>query len=120
MKVLWRSCRLDFFIWASSFLGVIFFGVDKGLLFGIVILLLCLVYRNSRPTLTTVARYEESELFIEKENDEKENSLCYVKFDGPLNFVSAGNFTLTGARLGFKTSNSGLIVVLSSGTLVHK
>ena len=74
-------------------------------------MLLCLVYRNSRPTLTTVARYEESEVFIEKENDEKENSLCYVKFDGPLNFVSAGNFTLTGARLGFKTSSSGLIVV---------
>ena len=82
---------------------MIFFGVDKGLLFGIIILLLCLVYRNSAPTLTPVARYEESELFIEKENDEKENSVCYLKFDGPLNFVSAGNFTLTGARLGFKT-----------------
>ena len=103
MKVLWRSCRLDFFIWACSFLGVIFFGVDKGLLFGIIILLLCLVYQNSKPRLATVVRYEESELFIEKENDEKENSVFYTKFDGPLNFVSAGNFTLTGARLGFKT-----------------
>ena len=103
IKVLWRSCRLDFFIWTCSFLGVIFFGVDKGLLFGIIILLLCLVYQNSKPRLATVVRYEESELFIEKENDEKENSVCYVKFDGPLNFVSAGNFTLKGSRLGFKT-----------------
>ena len=79
---------------------MIFFGVDKGLLFGIVILLLALVYRNSKPELIPVSRYDDSELFIEQKNGEKDSSAVFLKFNGPLNFVSAGNFTLKGTRIG--------------------
>ena len=94
---LWRTARLDFATWMAAFCGVLVFGVDLGLLFGIFVLLVCLVYTNSKPALVPISSYKDSEFYFNQkrsDDDSAQEEFEFFEFTGPLNFVSAPNFGL--------------------------
>lgn len=92
---LWKVSKIDFIIWLASFCGVLVFGVDLGLLFGIVVLLIGLVYTNSSSILHPIQQYKSSEVYF---HQKCKSSGDIYKFSGPLNFVSAGNLKLEGTE----------------------
>jgi MFS superfamily sulfate permease-like transporter len=97
---LWLTARLDFATWMAAFCGVLVFGVDLGLLFGIFVLLICLVYTNSKPTLVPISSYKDSEFYFNRKrsDDDSQEEIEFYEFTGPLNFVSAPNFGLGSAK----------------------
>lgn len=104
LPLLWRVSRIDFIIWISSFCGVLIFGVDLGLLFGIAVLLIGLVYTNSKPSILPIDQFKESEFYFHQKDDNgkplnrggnPDEMVQYFEFTGPLNFVSAANLAIT-------------------------
>ena len=65
-----------------------------GLLFGIVVLLIGLVYTNAQPTLNPISQFQESEYYFHQKSGNSEK-IDFLEFSGPLNFVSAANLSLT-------------------------
>eukprot|EP00794_Sanderia_malayensis_P007107 gene7107-7911_t len=63
LKILWKISKIDAFIWFLSFLGVFCLGVDYGLIVGIVITLLSVVGRTSRPSYAVLGRIPDTEMY---------------------------------------------------------
>merc|ERR1712110_676058 len=85
---LWRESRGDFFIWISSFLGVLIFGVVGGLSFGVMVLIINLIRNNFSSRLVLLNPYPNSEYYFEN----GEVGIIF-EFRGPLNFISAENLS---------------------------
>lgn len=68
LKCLWKISKIDAFVWFSSFLAVFCLGVDYGLAVGIVITLLSVVARTSRPSCSVLGQIPSTEIYkcIEK------------------------------------------------------
>jgi high affinity sulfate transporter 1 len=58
---LWRERRIDFWLAIAAFLGVILIDILQGIIIGIILSLLALIYRASFPTGTEIGRIEDEE-----------------------------------------------------------
>lgn len=51
IKDLWQSNKKDFFSWIGSFIICLVYSVEKGLLFGIVVSMICILLRLGNPKI---------------------------------------------------------------------
>lgn len=58
---LWRARRIDFWLAIAAFLGVILIDILEGIIIGIVLSLVALIYRASFPQGTEIGRVEDDE-----------------------------------------------------------
>ena len=93
-KILFFSNFIDKKIDAKN-TAAVFYSHYEGLLFGIVVLLIGLVYTNSSSILHPIQQYKSSEVYF---HQKCKSSGDIYKFSGPLNFVSAGNLKLEGTE----------------------
>ena len=92
---LWKNHRSDFFLMSATFLVTLFFGIEKGVLAGVILSVMNVLYRSSRPHIAVlgivpgktyyrnVKRFEE----IKHETD-----ALIVRFDSQLYFANASYF----------------------------
>jgi len=60
---LWKYSKIDLVVWFTTFISVLIFGIDIGLLFGILALVFSSVFRNTRQTSELQGRIQSSEIF---------------------------------------------------------
>ena len=92
MKRIYRLNRTEFRVGIIALLGVLTFGTLQGVLIGLVLSLLVLIARSSRPDIPILGRSPGSEVFHSlKENPDSEiyPGLVIIRFDGPLYFANA-------------------------------
>ncbi len=95
VKALKRICRLnrtEFWVGIIALLGVLTFGTLKGVLIGLLLSLLVLIARSSRPDIPVLGRWPGTEVFHRlNENPDSETypGLVVIRFDGPLYFATA-------------------------------
>ncbi|MFC2046621.1 SulP family inorganic anion transporter, partial [Chloroflexota bacterium] len=93
MRRLWRLARREFWLATAALLGVLTFGILQGVLIGVGLSLLWLVWRSSHPAIPVLGRmtgsrvYHSLDRFPESEIDP---GLVVIRFDGPLFFATAG------------------------------
>ena len=92
MKRVYRLNRTEFRVGTIALLGVLTFGTLQGVLIGLVLSLLVLVARSSKPDIPVLGRMPGTEVFHRlEENPESETypGLVILRFDGPLYFATA-------------------------------
>ena len=92
MKRVYRLNRTEFRVGTIALLGVLTFGTLQGVLIGLVLSLLVLVARSSKPDIPVLGRWPGTEVFhCLEENPESETypGLVILRFDGPLYFATA-------------------------------
>ena len=92
MKRIYRLNRTEFRVGIIALLGVLTFGTLQGVLIGLILSLLVLVARSSRPDIPILGRSPGTEVFHRlKENPDSETypGLVIIRFDGPLYFANA-------------------------------
>jgi anti-anti-sigma factor len=92
MKRIYRLNRTEFRVGIIALLGVLTFGTLQGVLIGLILSLLVLVARSSRPDIPILGRSLGTEVFHRlKENPDSEThpGLVIIRFDGPLYFANA-------------------------------
>jgi len=92
LKRIYRLNRTEFWVGIIALLGVLTFGTLQGVLIGLLLSLLVLVARSSRPDIPVLGRSPGTEVFHRlKENPDSETypGLVIIRFDGPLYFATA-------------------------------
>ncbi|XP_063444496.1 prestin-like isoform X1 [Mytilus trossulus] len=98
LQRLWKLSKIDFFIWLSTFLATVLLDVDLGLLVGVVIGLLTIVYRVQRPYACVLGQIPNTDIYrdvkVYKEAQEFPR-LKIFRFENAIFFVSVEHFRNT-------------------------
>ncbi|XP_027196854.2 anion exchange transporter-like [Dermatophagoides pteronyssinus] len=102
LKQAWKISRLDGILWLITFLFVILFGVDNGLLYSILFSFIILIVKLISPTIKLKFQQNDTEIFLEISNSQfdhnrerffhclnQQNRLVVFEFQGPLMFINA-------------------------------
>ena len=102
LKQAWKISRLDGILWLITFLFVILFGVDNGLLYSILFSFIILIAKLISPTIKLKFQQNDTEIFLEISNSQfdhnrerffyclnQQNRLVVFEFQGPLMFINA-------------------------------
>lgn len=88
---LWKKDRSDFAMWLATFGATLMLGIEIGILSGMGLSLLMVVYKASRPHMAEVGRVPGTSIYrnIKRfENLETWDDLLMVRLDGPLYFAN--------------------------------
>lgn len=87
----WHYDRADAISLILTFLGVIFFGVEEGIVIGVVLSLAVVVWRSSRPHMAVVGRVPGTEHFrnVDRFDVELVKGLLALRVDESLYFANA-------------------------------
>ncbi len=94
-KHLWKIDRADFWMMAATFLATLILGIEGGILTGVVLSLLLIIYRTSQPHIAELAKvpgkntYRNVERFT---NLEKRADILIIRFDARLYFANVNAF----------------------------
>jgi MFS superfamily sulfate permease-like transporter len=94
MLRLWRLSRTEFWLAMAALLGVLTFGVLQGVLIGVGLSLLWLVWRTSHPAMPVLGRMPDSLVYHSLDrfpDSETHPGLVVLRFDGPLFFATCRN-----------------------------
>jgi high affinity sulfate transporter 1 len=95
LRRLFRVKRVDFWIAVAAILGVVGAGVLNGVVIGVILSMIWLVYVNATPAPHELGRRPDSAVFwsIDEHPDaEIDPDLLVMRFDGGLYFVTADGF----------------------------
>jgi high affinity sulfate transporter 1 len=92
MKRIYRLNRTEFWVGTIALLGVLTFGTLKGVLIGLLLSLIVLIARSSKPDIPVLGRWPGTKVFHRlSENPDSKTypGLVIIRFDGPLYFATA-------------------------------
>lgn len=90
-KTLWKNDKMDFIMLMATFVATLTLGIETGIISGMVLSLLAVIYKASRPHIAVLAKvpgtnhYRNIERFS---NLEKREDLIIIRIDGPIYFAN--------------------------------
>ncbi|MEZ4987332.1 MAG: solute carrier family 26 protein [Saprospiraceae bacterium] len=95
MKRLWKLRKRDFLMMLATFMATLFISIEMGVVTGVVLSLILVLYKNSRPHIAVLGQLPESREFrnYERFPDAKRfDDIVIARFDAPLYFLNADYF----------------------------
>ena len=95
MRRYWRVSRADFVFFASAMAGILFVDIIHGILIGVVLSLLMLIARASKPPIRRLARNPDDGSYVDAGLHDRLDIVPRVltlRLDGPLFFADAERF----------------------------
>ena len=95
MRRYWRVSRADFVFFTSAMAGILFVDIIHGILIGVVLSLLMLIARASRPQVRRLARDPGSESYVDFGGHDRvdiDSRVLTLRLDGPLFFADSERF----------------------------
>ena len=95
MQRYWRVSRADFMFFTSAMAGILFVDIIHGILIGVVLSLLMLIARASKPTIRRLARDPEDGSYIDAGLHDRlvtNSRVLTLRVDGPLFFADSQRF----------------------------
>ena len=95
MKYLWKSDRSDFWMMMATFVATLALGIEPGVLLGVVLSLLMVLYNASKPTIAELGKIEGTNFYknVERfENADSHPDHLIFRFENQLFFANAEYF----------------------------
>jgi len=91
---LWRLGHYDRYMFLATFVGTLFAGIEEGIVLGVALSVIMLVYRSARPGFTVLGRVPGTSVYrnIRRYDTEHEEGVLIFRLDGPLHFANAKYF----------------------------
>ena len=92
---LWHSDKRDFVMLMVSFIATLLLGIEQGIATGVILSLVMMIFRTSRPHLAILGKIPESNIYRNiKRFDDLENreDLLIIRFDSELYFANVQYF----------------------------
>ncbi len=92
---LWSANNLDFWLLVATFFSTLVFGIEYGILVGVGLSLILLIYRTSRPYVTELGKVPNSDFYRNKNRFKEvliDNQVLVFRFDAQLFYANAGYF----------------------------
>ncbi|WBX74850.1 solute carrier family 26 protein [Tenacibaculum pacificus] len=94
-KRLWKANHLDFWLLIATFFSTIFLGIEPGILTGVLLSLVVLIYRTSRPYVAQLGRVPNSDFYRNKNRFEEviiDPEILIFRFDAQLFYANCNYF----------------------------
>ncbi|MGG8496340.1 SulP family inorganic anion transporter [Tenacibaculum sp. TC6] len=94
-KRLWKANNLDFWLLIATFLSTLFFGIEYGILTGVGLSLILLIFRTSRPYVAELGKVPDSDFYRNKNRFKEviiEEEVLVFRFDAQLFYANANYF----------------------------
>jgi len=94
-KELWTTHRNDFFMMLITFLMTLLLGIEEGVLTGVILSLLLVIYQSSRPHFAVLGRLPNTNYFrnVKRFPEAQQfDGILIFRFDAPLFFLNTESF----------------------------
>ncbi|QXP73411.1 solute carrier family 26 protein [Tenacibaculum sp. HL-MS23] len=94
-KRLWTANNLDFWLLIATFLATIFFGIEYGILIGVSLSLVILIFRTSRPYVIELGKVPNSDFYRNKNRFKDviiDDKILVFRFDAQLFYANSNYF----------------------------
>ena len=119
-KRLWSTNNLDFWLLLVTFFSTIFFGIEYGIIAGVGLSLIILIFRTSRPYVTELGKVPDSNFYRNKNRFEDvlvENDVLVFRFDAQLFYANANYFRETLDEMTVKKGEALKLIVLDGESI---
>ena len=93
-KRLWKLGHYDRYMLLATFAGTLFIGIKEGILLGVTLSVIMLLYRSARPNHVVMGRIPGTSIYrnINRYETEQKPDILISRFDAPLHFANAEYF----------------------------
>ncbi|WP_442267521.1 SulP family inorganic anion transporter [Tenacibaculum sp. ZS6-P6] len=94
-RFLWKANILDFWLLIATFFATLFFGIDYGILIGVSLSLIVLIFRTSRPNVVELGKVPDSDFYRNKNRFKEvilDNEVLVFRFDAQIFYANASYF----------------------------
>ncbi|MEX2585242.1 MAG: solute carrier family 26 protein [Balneolaceae bacterium] len=119
---LWKSDRRDLLMLLATFVSTLLFGIEEGILTGVVLSLVLVIYSSSRPHQAELGRLGKTRNFrnIERYNEAKTDpAILIYRFDSSLFFANIEHFRETIHRR-VRSRGKELKLVILDASAIHE
>ena len=92
---LWKASRMDFWLLAATFFSTLFLGIEYGIMTGVGLSLIVLIFRTSRPYTVGLGKVPNSNFYRNRDRFSDviiKNDILVFRFDAQLFYVNAAYF----------------------------
>ena len=94
-RFLWSANKLDFWLMLATFLATLLLGIEFGIVTGVGLSLIILIFRTSRPYVAVLGKVPNSNFYKNKERFEEvliDEDILVLRFDAQLFYANASYF----------------------------
>ncbi|XP_046682186.1 anion exchange transporter-like isoform X2 [Homalodisca vitripennis] len=92
---IWHMSTLDGIVWVATYVTVILVEIDVGLLVGLTVSIVTILFRGIRPLIYPLSRLPYTDIYVESTRYGKVediNGVCIIHYGGGLNFANKSCF----------------------------
>lgn len=92
---LWKANNLDFWLMFATFISTLIFGIEYGIMIGVGLSLIVLIYRTSRPYVTELGKVPGSDFYRNRDRFSDvivDEDILVFRFDAQLFYANASYF----------------------------
>ena len=92
---LWKANHLDFWLMLATFLGTLLLGIEFGIIVGVGLSLIVLIYRTSRPYVAELGKVPNSDFYRNRSRFEEviiEDDILIFRFDAQIFYANSSYF----------------------------
>ncbi len=92
---LWKANKLDFWLMLATFIATLLLGIEYGIIVGVGLSLIVLIFRTSRPYVVELGKVPNSNFYRNKSRFEEviiEDEILVFRFDAQLFYANSGYF----------------------------
>ncbi|WP_075341871.1 SulP family inorganic anion transporter [Tenacibaculum agarivorans] len=94
-KFLWKANILDFWLLIATFCSTLIFGIEYGILIGVSLSLIVLIFRTSRPNVVELGKVPESDFYRNKNRFSEvvlDDEILVFRFDAQIFYANSSYF----------------------------
>ncbi len=117
---LWKANNLDFWLMFATFLATLLLGIEYGIMVGVGLSLIILIFRTSRPYVTELGKVPDSDFYRNKNRFEEvilENEILVFRFDAQLFYANSSYFRDNLDELASEKGSALKLIVLDSESI---
>ena len=117
---LWKANKLDFWLMLVTFLATLLLGIEFGIITGVGLSLIILIFRTSRPYVAVLGKVPNSNFYKNKERFEEviiDEDILVLRFDAQLFYANASYFRDQLEQMMDKKGSSLKLIVLDAESI---
>ena len=117
---LWRVNKLDFWLMVSTFIATLCLGIEYGIIVGVGLSLIVLIYRTSKPYVTELGKVPNSNFYRNKNRFEEvvlDDDILVFRFDAQLFYANASYFRDNLEEMTLKKGTALKLIVLDAESI---